>query len=75
MIFTSIEDDAHGGDSNGDGPSIGLPGDWDGIDFTETVDSVRANVVLSKFGFSNLAFGIYLKFEISFCYFFLLRQS
>ena len=27
-VLTSIRDDAAGGDTNGDGPSVGLPGDW-----------------------------------------------
>ena len=31
VVFTSIKDDAHGGDSNGDGPSSPYPGDWGGV--------------------------------------------
>jgi hypothetical protein len=33
VIFTSIKDDAHGGDTNGDGTTTtAKPGDWSGID-------------------------------------------
>ncbi|MFG0317331.1 MAG: choice-of-anchor Q domain-containing protein, partial [Planctomycetota bacterium JB042] len=31
VVFTSLDDDDHGGDSNSDGPSNGAPGDWRGI--------------------------------------------
>lgn len=33
VIFTSLKDDAHGGDTNGDGASSGAAGDWYGIVF------------------------------------------
>jgi hypothetical protein len=33
VIFTSLQDDAHGGDSNGNGASSGAAGDWYGIVF------------------------------------------
>ena len=41
IIFTSIKDDAHGGDTNGDGSaSAPAPNDWGWIEFTDTsVDS------------------------------------
>lgn len=32
-IFTSLADDSAGGDTNGDGPSSGAPGDWTGVVF------------------------------------------
>jgi len=31
VVMTSLADDEHGGDTNGDGPSAGAPGDWGGI--------------------------------------------
>lgn len=31
VVFTSFADDAYGGDTNGDGPSTGAPGQWLGI--------------------------------------------
>ncbi len=37
IIFTSYKDDARGGDSNGDGSSAPLPGNWGGIRFESTV--------------------------------------
>ncbi|MBP1684155.1 MAG: repeat-associated core domain protein [Deltaproteobacteria bacterium] len=33
IAFTSISDDVHGGDTNGDGPSTGTPGQWAGLRF------------------------------------------
>ena len=33
VIFTSIGDDADGGDTAGDGPTSGAPGDWPGVRF------------------------------------------
>ena len=36
--FTSINDDSVGGDTNGDGPSEGAPGDWDRIVYSAGAD-------------------------------------
>jgi hypothetical protein len=33
VVFTSFEDDAYGGDTNGDGPSQGQPGQWTALTF------------------------------------------
>ncbi|MEM7307772.1 MAG: hypothetical protein AAF682_13920 [Planctomycetota bacterium] len=33
VVFTSFADDSEGGDTNGDGPSVGSPGDWRNISF------------------------------------------
>ncbi|KPJ50576.1 MAG: hypothetical protein AMJ41_01200, partial [candidate division Zixibacteria bacterium DG_27] len=35
IVYTSFSDDRFGGDTNGDGPSVGQPGDWRGISFPE----------------------------------------
>ncbi|MFN8626155.1 MAG: RHS repeat-associated core domain-containing protein [Candidatus Binatia bacterium] len=34
IVLTSASDDAHGGDTNGDGPSQGQPGQWSGLRFS-----------------------------------------
>ena len=33
VVFTSLQDDQYGGDTNGDGPSFGEPGQWSAITF------------------------------------------
>ncbi|MHA2405202.1 MAG: hypothetical protein ACXACH_00450, partial [Candidatus Hermodarchaeia archaeon] len=38
VYFTSYRDDTIGGDTNGDGGSTGVRGDWDFIEFTDTSD-------------------------------------
>jgi len=35
IVFSSYADDAHGGDTNGDEASDGVPGDWSGIEFVD----------------------------------------
>ncbi len=37
IVFTSYRDDSVGGDTNGDGPSEGQPGDWTHLYFADTV--------------------------------------
>lgn len=37
-IFTSLQDDSAGGDTNGNGPSVGSPGDWRGLLLHGTAD-------------------------------------
>jgi hypothetical protein len=44
IIFTSVRDDAHSGDSNGDGVTAGTPGDWGGIFFDHSI--IDANTIL-----------------------------
>jgi hypothetical protein len=36
IVFTSYKDDAYGGDTNGNGASVGVPGDWQSLVFTTT---------------------------------------
>ncbi|MCB1745382.1 MAG: hypothetical protein KDK91_33760, partial [Gammaproteobacteria bacterium] len=37
IVFTSYRDDSVGGDTNGDGPSAGVPGDWGHIELRDSV--------------------------------------
>ena len=46
VTFTSYRDDSVGGDSNGDGPSSGEPGDWDSVSYTE--NAIAENSALSN---------------------------
>lgn len=39
VIFTSVNDDGTGGDSNQNGPSSGAPGDWYGLVFNSASDA------------------------------------
>jgi hypothetical protein len=49
-VFTSLQDDSAGGDTNGNGPSVGSPGDWLGHRFQDASDSsVLAGAVI-RFG-------------------------
>lgn len=49
-VFTSLQDDSAGGDTNGNGPSAGSPGDWLGHRFQDASDnSVLAGAVV-RFG-------------------------
>lgn len=52
VVFTSIRDDSAGGDTNGDGPSVGVPGDWFGIapGATGSIDVLHAAI---RFGGRN----------------------
>ncbi|MCX6760512.1 MAG: lamin tail domain-containing protein [Candidatus Nealsonbacteria bacterium] len=45
IVFTSLKDDDFGGDTNGDGPSIGNPGDWDWLYFKESSGSKLKNTI------------------------------
>jgi len=53
IIFTSAKDDSSGNiDSNGDGPSIGVTGDWGGIAFNQSSISTQSilNYCVIKYG-------------------------
>ncbi|MFG0318734.1 MAG: hypothetical protein ACF8XB_15780, partial [Planctomycetota bacterium JB042] len=43
VVFTSIHDDAFGGDSGGDGPTAGTPGDWWGVQVSNHAGSSLTN--------------------------------
>ena len=56
IVFTSLADDTAGGDTNGDGPSSGAPGNWQGIHVsggTANVDRAQIRFGGSS-GFSGL---------------------
>jgi len=49
--FTSYADDTLGGDTNRNGPSTGVPGEWYGIQFNQMADpSVLTDVILRNAG-------------------------
>ena len=52
VVFTSFTDDEWGGDTNGDGPSVGTPGYWKGIYFENSDSSVVSDSVI-RFGGSS----------------------
>ena len=60
-IFTSIEDDTAGGDTNANGPSVGTPGDWAGIRFTSTAGASSLSWADIRFGGSGGYTNVYLQ--------------
>lgn len=48
VVLTSIADDAFGGDTNGDGPSVGAPGDWLGLLYSSAAGSVAGPSLLEN---------------------------
>ncbi len=52
VVITSWSDDAHGGDTNGDGPSVGGPGQWYGLRLmpNSQADLIYTHVVTIQVG-------------------------
>ena len=51
IVFTSYKDDSFGGDSNNDGSSDPLPGDWGGIKFESSTLDVQSTLKYCTFYF------------------------
>jgi hypothetical protein len=65
-FFTSIQDDSKGGDTNGNGPSVGSPGDWIGLRFQDSSDSsVLTGAVLRFAGGSGFPGVLLLQADIA----------
>ncbi len=62
IVFTSYRDDSVGGDTNEDGPSVGLEGDWQRIDFSYSVVGflTRLESVDIRYGGGNSEGSIYI---------------
>lgn len=53
VTCTSIHDDSIGGDSAGDGPTVGNPGDWSGIALSGSSPSILNGLVIRYAGSSS----------------------
>lgn len=58
VIFTSQPDDTAGGDTNGDGPSVGAPGDWRGIRLATSATGVVIDYLDLRFHGEDARAGI-----------------
>jgi hypothetical protein len=50
VVLTAFADDDWGGDTNGDGPSVGAPGAWRGVRFGDTASASSLTQALVRFG-------------------------
>ncbi len=57
IIFTSYKDDSRGGDTNNNGYSRGVPGDWGGIKFESTTLDDKAQLSYCQFYYSGSGIG------------------
>lgn len=57
IYFTSFFDDALGGDTDGYGPTVGTPGDWQGLYFKPGSEGIFDYVELSYAGYGGYGYG------------------
>ncbi len=59
VVFTSWSDDSYGGDSNGNGPSEGYPGEWPGLRFSSSTTHGTMSNCLVRFagGYASGRYG------------------
>ena len=72
VIITSLQDDSVGGDTNANGASSGIPGDWGGVGFTGsagTFQNCQIRYAFSGFQHSGSAPIIVDSFDIRHCSF------
>ncbi|MFO7653848.1 MAG: M6 family metalloprotease domain-containing protein [Candidatus Krumholzibacteriia bacterium] len=50
IVITSYKDDDHGGDTNGDGPSSGAPGDWNWLWFLDADTGCQMQHCVVRYG-------------------------
>jgi len=53
VVFTSYRDDSYGGDTNNDGASVGVRGDWNGITIRSALTSSLSNLRI-RYGFKGI---------------------
>ena len=63
IYFTSINDDSVGGDTSGNGPSAGAPGDWQGLYFKSGSEGSFDYVNISYAGLGGYGQGDYVGIE------------
>src|SRR3990167_7369885 len=56
IYFTSISDDSVGGDTNGDGPSVGVSGGWQGLFFKQGSTGIFDYANISYAGYGGYAY-------------------
>lgn len=50
VVFTTVDDDAYGGDSTNDGPTSGVPGSWGTVLFQSTADASTLSHTVFRYG-------------------------
>jgi len=63
IIFTSFSDDSAGGDTDGGGLSVSIPGEWQGLYFKEGSEGDFDYVNLSYSGYGGYGFGDFIGIE------------